>query len=451
VSSPASGEPYRSSDRAGTPDRTVGPPRDFSRRLIIPPFTWLARTHAAAAAGDAAVAISLAGSLFFDISPQAARGKVALYLLLTMAPFAIVAPFLGPALDRMHGGRRLMVILSCAGRAIVTALLVMNITSLWLFPLAFLFLVFAKAYAVSKSALVPTVVADDAELVEANSKLGLLAGIAGFVIVLPAVLLKLIDVRITLCLAVLLYLIALGLATRLRRDVVAATPAGPIEREELRSAGIVLAASSMAIVRATVGFLTFQLAFLLRSEKASVVWFGLVLLFSAIGTMAGNALGPIIRRSQQEERMLALAFVLIAVGGLLAALGGGQVSAALLAGAVGVAASLARLAFDAIVQRDAPDANRGRAFAQFETKFQIAWVAAAFVPVIIPIPRTLGFLIVTVLAVFAFVSYIAGWRRVRAGRPLPPSISARVRAEVKRRRAGTEWDDLPPPDPSARR
>jgi uncharacterized membrane protein len=204
-------------------------------------------------------------------------------------------------------------------------------------------------------------------------------------------------------------------------------------------------------VRATVGFLTFQLAFLLRSEKASVVWFGLVLLFSAIGTMAGNALGPIIRRSQQEERMLALAFVLIAVGGLLAALGGGQVSAALLAGAVGVAASLARLAFDAIVQRDAPDANRGRAFAQFETKFQIAWVAAAFVPVIIPIPRTLGFLIVTVLAVFAFVSYIAGWRRVRAGRPLPPSISARVRAEVKRRRAGTEWDDLPPPDPSARR
>ena len=66
-------------------------PREFSRRLIVPPFTWLARTHAAAAAGDAAVAISLAGSLFFDISPEAARGKVALYLLLTMAPFAVVS------------------------------------------------------------------------------------------------------------------------------------------------------------------------------------------------------------------------------------------------------------------------------------------------------------------------------------------------------------------------
>ena len=153
--------------------------------------------------------------------------------------------------------------------------------------------------------------------------------------------------------------------------MVAATPAGPREKEELRSAGVVLAASGMAIVRAIVGFLTFQLAFLLRSQKASVVWFGLVLLFSAIGTMAGNALGPILRRSQHEERMLALAFVLITIGGLLAAFGGGQVSAALLAGLVGVAASFARLAFDAIVQRDAPDANRGRAFAQFETKFQI--------------------------------------------------------------------------------
>ena len=92
--------------------------------------------------------------------------------------------------------------------------------------------------------------------------------------------------------------------------------------------------------------------------------------------------------------MLELALALIAVGGLVAAFGGGQVSAALLAGAVGVAAAFARLAFDAIVQRDAPDANRGRAFAQFETKFQMAWVLAAFVPVLLPIPRSVGFLIV---------------------------------------------------------
>ena len=416
MSTPAGWEPFPSRERAEPT------PPSVARRPVILPFTRLARTHAAVAAGDTAVALSLAGSLFFDISPQAARGKVALYLLLTMAPFAVVAPVLGPALDRMRGGRRLMVILSCAGRAAVTALLIVHIHSLLLFPEAFLFLVFSKAYAVSKSALVPTVVTNDGELVEANSKLGVLAGVAGFAVAIPALLLKLADVRVTLGLALALYVLGLALATRLPRDVVAVNRAGPEERHELRSAGVVLAASSMAFVRATVGFLTFQLAFLLRSEKASVIWFGVLLLFSAVGTLVGNALGPFLRRRLPEELMLVVALGLIAFGGIVAAFGGGDLSAALLGGAVGTSAAFARLAFDAIVQRDAPDANRGRAFAQFEARFQVAWVIAAFVPVIIPIPRELGFFIVTVLASFALVSYLIGWRRVRAWPTSPAAL-----------------------------
>ena len=39
-----------------------------------------------------------------------------------------------------------------------------------------------------------------------------------------------------------------------------------------------------------------------------------------------------------------------------------------------------KLAFDSIVQRDAPDANRGRSFARFETRFQIIWVVGASSP-----------------------------------------------------------------------
>jgi hypothetical protein len=428
------------------------PPVPPRRPLVITPFTRLARTHAAVAAGDTAIALSLAGSLFFDISPQAARGKVALYLLLTVAPFAIVAPVLGPALDRMKGGRRLMVLISCSGRAIVSALLILHIDSLLLFPEAFCFLVLQKAYTVSKSALVPTVVANDAELVEANSKLGLLAGLAGFVVAVPALALKLGDVRATLVLAVLLYLFSLVLATRLPRGVVARQRATTAERHELRSGGVILAASTMGFVRATVGFLTFQIAFLLRNEHASVIWFGILLLFSAVGTMAGNAVGPGLRRRIPEELMLVVALALIAFGGVVAAFGGGDLSAALLGGAVGTSAAFARLAFDSIVQRDAPDANQGRAFAQFETRFQLAWVAAAFVPVVIPIPRDLGFLIVTGLAAFALVSYVIGWRALRSGQPLPPRLTDRVVAEVKRRRhAPKHSGDLPPPDASGNR
>ena len=105
-------------------------------------------------------------------------------------------------------------------------------------------------------------------------------------------------------------------------------------------------------------------------------------------------------------------------GGLVAALGGGQVSAALLAGAVAVAAAFARLAFDAIVQATRLTPTAVGRLAQFETKFQMAWVLAAFIPVLIPIPRAVGFLIVTVLAAVAFVSYVGLAAHPRGSRPL---------------------------------
>src|SRR5262245_41291761 len=124
--------------------------------FVITPFTRLARTHAAAVAGDALIALALAGSLFFDIDPSAARSKVALYLALTMAPFAVVAPLIGPVLDRARGGRRLMVIAANGLRTVLCLMMIRNLGSLALFPLAFLMLVLAKSYHVAKSAIVPT-------------------------------------------------------------------------------------------------------------------------------------------------------------------------------------------------------------------------------------------------------------------------------------------------------
>ena len=61
-------------------------------------------------------------------------------------------------------------------------------TDLALFPLVFAALVLQKTYLVSKQALVPSVVRTEADLVEANSKLGVIAGLTGFVArgVIPA-------------------------------------------------------------------------------------------------------------------------------------------------------------------------------------------------------------------------------------------------------------------------
>src|ERR1700687_4099126 len=123
------------------------------------PFGRLALTHVLMTAGDTLFAVSLAGSLFFSISPTAAKDKVLLYLLLTMGPFAVVAPALGPVIDRSRGARRGLVVASALGRAVLCPFLARDIHSLLLFPEAFAMLVLSKVYLVTKGALVPEMAA----------------------------------------------------------------------------------------------------------------------------------------------------------------------------------------------------------------------------------------------------------------------------------------------------
>lgn len=385
------------------------------------------------AAGEAVMAISLAGSLFFSIRPGEARGKVLLFLALSIAPFAIVAPLIGPVIDRMAGGRRLVVQMAAIGRCVVAVLMMLYLDSLLLFPLAFTALVLSKTYAVSKSALVPTVVASEHELVEANSKLGIISGLVGFVAAIPAGLLQLISPKATLGLDALIFLAAFFTAAGLPRGVVAAGRQGIQEKEELRSTAIVLAASAMGLMRASVGFLFFHLAFWLRDQAAGTAWFALGVAFAGVGTLVGNFVGPRVRRATREELMLTGALAVTALAGLGAALVGGVLAAVVLMGMVNMSGAISKLAFDSIVQRDAPDANQGRAFAQFEAKFQLAWVMAGMVPVLLPIPGAVGFAMVGALALFAMVTYLVSMRRMHLGRSLPETLTSKARREVRRR------------------
>ena len=123
------------------------------------PFGRLALTHVLMTGGDTMFAVSLAGSLFFSISPTEAKDKVLLYLLLTVGPFAVAAPALGPVIDRSRGARRAMVVASALGRAALCPFLARDIHSLLLFPEAFAMLVLSKVYVVTKGALVPEMAA----------------------------------------------------------------------------------------------------------------------------------------------------------------------------------------------------------------------------------------------------------------------------------------------------
>ena len=405
------------------------------------PFARLARAHAVAVAGDTLVAIALAGTLFFSIDVGEARGEVFLYLGLTVAPFAVVAPLVGPALDRAAGGRRWMVVGAAGLRALVCLLMIRDVDSLLLFPEAFVLLVLAKSHQVAKSALVPTVVGSHAGLVEANSKLAMISGLVGFAAAIPGgLLLRFGGSEWVLALASVVFAAGTAVAWRIPRVQVAAEPESAAGRAELRSAAVLLAASAMGLLRGVVGFLTFLLAFALRTDGSPTWHFGVVLGVSAVGGLAGAALAPVLRRSIVEERILSGLLVVVAGMALVAAWLGGLPGAALIAASVGVGAAGAKQAFDSIVQRDAPDANRGRSFARFETRFQLIWVAGAVLG-IIPMPMWLGFLLVAGTAAFAAVSYTAG------------SQSTRRRAERRRARAGgtdagADRTDVLAPDPA---
>jgi MFS family permease len=232
-----------------------------------------------------------------------------------------------------------------------------------------------------------------------------------------------------------LFVMAIFAARRLPRDVVAAAPAQAAEKAELRSAGIVLAAGAMTLLRAAVGFLAFELFFWLR-EDYGLFQVGLAVAAATIGSMAGNAAAPTLRRAIHEERLLTLGLGVLAIAGAAAAFTGGLGTALALALVVNFSAAVGRLAFDAIVQRDAPDANQGRAFARFETRFQLAWVLAAIIPVAYTLPGALGFAVVGLMGVFGMTTYVLGWQALKAGRPMP-RFMPRLRRRGKKAQAAT--------------
>ena len=142
----------------------------------------LTELHAVNVAGDAALTVSLAGTVF-ALPTDEARGRVALFLVLTMAPFVLLAPLIGPLLDRFRHGRRWALGTTLATRAFLAWVLASAVVedSPWLFPAALGCLVASRSYAVARAAAVPRLLPDGISLVTANSRLTI-AGLIGMAI-----------------------------------------------------------------------------------------------------------------------------------------------------------------------------------------------------------------------------------------------------------------------------
>lgn len=404
--------------------------RDPTRPWAASPFKRLARVHAASVAGDATFNVAMAGLVFLNVTDlNQARWRVAAALVFTVVPFTLAAPFIGPLIDRARGGRKWMVVgLSIARALLCLALIRTRDNTFLLYPEFLLALVCQKGYVIAKSSIVPTTVHSDEELVTANSKLSALSGIAAIAGGLPAILAMWLVGKLSeghgpdgaLVVAFFIYVAATVLAWQLPNARIADQPADAEEEHELQGASIRHASTAIMLTRFTVGFLTFMLAFFFKDADSKVGLVGSVVGAQA-GFMIGAFLAPRIRRMLSEEQIITVALGVIALAGLLTAAMGEIPGATLIAFGVGLSSNTAKQAFDALVQRDAPDANRGRAFARFETRFQLVWVIGALIPTAIAVPIGLGFILIAVAAAGVLAWYYSGLRRIAAEARRRPS------------------------------
>jgi hypothetical protein len=428
------------------------------------PLDRLAWVHTVSTFGDALVAVALAGTLFFAVPVAAARPRVALYLLLTVAPFAVVAPLLGRLLDGRSGAGRLALAAAMALRAALAALAVARTQSLLLYPLAFGLLVCSRAHGISRTAMVPELMGpvgpddpggeapgrDQRDLVAVNGRMARVAALGGTAGALLGVGLdRLLGGGAVLWAAAAAFtaggVLALGLSPRPAaggrrqapstaapgRDRLgrrqAPSPAAP-RRDQLgrrvarlaRPPGRVrLGRTANATVRAVGGFTLFLLAFELRRQGVGTVGLGLLLAGVGIGGVVGAFLLPRAARLVREDGLLAGGLLLCGTTAWLLAGRVGVESAAAGGLAMGAGIAAARLGFESLVQREVPAPARGTAITRAETAFQLAWVAGAVLPVALPLPTDPSLLGAALACLVAATTYTVGLLRLRRRQPQP--------------------------------
>ncbi|HEY7754757.1 MAG TPA: hypothetical protein VID69_00860 [Actinomycetota bacterium] len=360
--------------------------------------------HFASVAGDTFVALALAGSIFFDVPVGEAEGKVALSLALTMAPLAVAGPVLVPLLDRA-GPRRAISFGAAAGRAIVALWAASRFDSLLLYPSAFLLLVLSKVHAITKNGLAMAYAGPHEGLVRANARLGRIGFGAAMLAGLPALaLVRLVDPEAALYGAALAYAGAAFLNLRL--------PHPRVRGGEARASrtGSIPALTAPAIgaagLRAATGFLLFALAFALRRSGEPTWWFGVLAAAATAGGFAGDLLAPRLPSAMREEAVVVTCVIGAGIGAILAFAVFELPVLVLFALVVGASAELGRLAFQSLMQRLAPGGAHGRVFVRYEVLFQLAWVAGALIPAMLPIDLRGGFLILAGLYLVAGIGYL---------------------------------------------
>ncbi|UAK34496.1 MFS transporter [Nocardia asteroides] len=389
---------------------------------------------------DAAIAVALANTLFFASATAESKTNVALYLLITIAPFAVIAPLIGPMLDRLQRGRRLALATSFAVRAVVALVLILQFDTWALYPLALCMMVGSKSFSVLKSAVTPRVLPPDIDLVRTNSRLtvfGLVGGTigAGALAALAAAIAgstgALVFAALIACAGTYLSLripswvevtegeVPATLSYHgpdahtevLSSDKESSVP--PRKRRQPLGRAVVTGLWGNSAIRVLTGFLTFYVAFVAKATEhrpvQQALMLGVVGAAAAIGNFAGNATGARLELGRPALIVLGCtaACALVALFATFADNLLGAAAAALVAAAM---SALAKVSLDASIQDDLPPESIASGFGRSETVLQLSWVVGGAAGVLLPTDYWKGFAVVSAILVLGLVQTFLSFR-----------------------------------------
>jgi len=401
--------------------------------------------HAASCAGDTLIAIGLAGTIFFTVPAGEARSRVALYLLVTMLPFTLLAPVVGPVLDRFQHGRRYALATTMLGRAFLAYMISEHVGGLAMYPAAFGVLVLSRAYGVARSAAVPRLLPVGLGLSEANARASLYGTVAGGVVAALGVGAATFGSPWPLRLSVPVFLYgmitALRLPPRADGDPPEAIPRllqrpGHKGAKVLSGRQVVGTIAGSATLRALYGFLTLHMAFALRSGEVPLVigiWtlpegtaIGLVAAALGAGSLLATAIGSRLRITW-PALVQAIGITLAAFATVLVTARPTMQSVLILCLITAAASGLAKLAVDSVIQESVPESVRASAFAHSETLLMVAWVAGGGLG-LAPLPGRWGLVVAAVLIAAAAARAVLAVTllRSRRGRHAAPEPAATI-------------------------
>jgi hypothetical protein len=395
---------------------------------------------------DAAMAVALANTLFFAAASGESKSKVALYLVITIAPFAVIAPLIGPALDRLQHGRRLALAASFMLRTLLAVVLIANYDGAtggfppWvLYPCALGMMVLSKSFSVLRSALTPRVLPPTIDLVRVNSRLttfGLIFGtmIGGAIAAGAEWGLGLFHLPGALYVIVAVTVAGAALAMRIPKWVevtageVPATLSYHGQSGELRrhpdhqntsgsarqplGRNIIAALWGNCTIKVMVGFLFLYPAFVAKSHDASG-WeqlriLGVIGAAAAIGNFAGNFTAARLKLGYPALLVVRCTIAVTTVA-LATALTGKLMVAAIATLVTSGASAVAKASLDASLQDDLPEKSRASAFGRSESLLQLAWVAGGAMGVLVYTDLWVGFTGITTLLIVGLAQTVVSY------------------------------------------